>query len=395
MFYSRIQKTSDFLGEGREMDLINRQRVLKEFFELVRIDSPTKEERRLADVLKVRLEELNFEVTEDSAGEALKSDTGNLFAYRKGIVPGAPVILLVAHMDTVEPGRNIEPALRNGLIISVGNTILGADDKSGIVPILEAIRVINEQNIPHGDIQILFCVAEEGGVNGSRNLDQRLLRADLGFVLDSGGAPGTIILEAPGQERIDVTIQGKAAHAGVAPESGISAILVASRAIASMRLGRIDEETTANIGSINGGHATNIIADRVEITGEARSRNLIKLEEQTSHMVQAFEDAAREMGAQTSIQINKTYKPYKISSDSQVASIAAQAAKSIGLNPIFGSTGGGSDANHINQYRLPCAVLGIGMQKSHTTEECILEEDLYKTSEWVIEIIQQVGSVSK
>lgn len=375
--------------------MINRQRVLEEFYELVKIDSPTRDERKVADRLKTGLEALNLTVSEDKAGDVIGGNCGNVFGYLKGNIPETPVILLSAHMDTVEPGREIEPLLKNGVITSAGNTILGADNKAGIVPILEALRIIQEHNIPHGDIQVVFCVAEEGGLNGSRNLDQSLLKADIGFVLDAEGRPGKITLSAPGQDSMSVSIQGKAAHAGIAPEDGISAIVVASKAINEMQLGRIDEETTANIGTIHGGLATNIVADHVKITCEARSRILSKLERQTEHMIQAFKKAAQSMGSEISIEVKRAYSPFSLRSDSQVARVASQAAQNLGFEPSFISTGGGSDANYFNQYGVPSAVLGIGIQKFHTVEECIEEEDLYQSAEWVVEIIKEVGRLRK
>ena len=375
--------------------MINRQRIVEEFFELVQIDSPTLQERQIAEVLKSRLEALNFEVTEDRAGEALGGNCGNLFAYLTGNVPDAPVLLLSAHMDTVQPGYNIQPVLKDGVITSAGPTILGADDKSGIVPILEALRVIQEQNLPHGDIQVLFCVAEEGGVNGSRNLDQTLLRADFGYILDSGGKPGTVIIEAPGQERLNIVIKGKASHAGVAPEQGVSAIVTAAQAISGMRTGRIDEETTANIGTIQGGRATNIVADQVTITAESRSRNLEKMVQQTAHMVETFKRCAKEMGAEVEIEVRRAYEPYVLDENSHVAQLFTQVANKLGLTPQFTPSGGGSDANHINRYGVPCVVLGNGMAKSHTVDEYILEEDLYQATELVVEIIKQAALFHK
>lgn len=368
--------------------MINRERVVAEFCELTRIDSPTKNERQIADILKKRLESLNMVVTEDEAGLAIGGNCGNVFAYLKGDLPKAPIVLLSAHMDTVQPCLNIDPVIKDGLITSAGSTILGADDKSGIAPILEALRTIQEENIPHGDIQVIFSVAEEGGLNGSKNLDRTLLKADLGFVLDSGGKPGQIILEAPGQERINVTIKGRAAHAGVAPEEGISAIVVAAKAIASLQTGRIDDETTSNIGTIQGGRATNIVADRVEITCESRSRDLVKMERQTAQMCETFKHCAEEMGAIAEIEVIRLYDPFRLAEESKIAVLAAQAARSTGLTAVFGATGGGSDANYYNRYGVSCVVLGTGMQKYHTTDECIEEEDLYQSAKLVVEIIK-------
>lgn len=375
--------------------MINRERLLAEFLELTRIDSPTKNERQIADVLKNRLEGLGLNVTEDNTGELIGGNCGNVFAYLNGNLPNSPTVLLSAHMDTVAPCLNIEPVLHNGIITSDGSTVLGADDKSGIAPILEAIRYIQENRLSHGDIQVIFSVAEEGGLNGAKNLDKNLLKADFGYVLDCVGGPGEIILAAPGQDRLNVTINGKASHAGVSPEAGISSIVVAAKAIASMPTGRLDEETTANIGTIQGGRATNIVADRVDITCESRSRNLGKLESQTDQMCRTFRRYAEEMGAAADIEVIRLYDPFTLKEESQVAVIASQAAKSAGLEATFGSTGGGSDANFYNRYGVPCVVLGTGMQKPHSTEEYIEVEDLYRTTKLVVEIIKAVAKVEK
>ncbi|HBW39029.1 M20/M25/M40 family metallo-hydrolase [Desulfosporosinus sp. BICA1-9] len=375
--------------------MINRERLLAEFFELIKIDSPTRNEREIADVLKNRLESLGLSVREDNTGQLISGNCGNVIAYLKGNLPKAPTILLSAHMDTVDPCLNIEPVLHNGVITSAKSTILGADDKSGIAPILEAIRVIREKRLEHGDLQVIFSVAEEGGLNGAKNLDKTLLQADVGFILDCVGGPGEIVLAAPGQDRLNVTIKGKASHAGAAPEEGISAIVVAAKAIASMPTGRIDEETTANIGTIQGGRATNIVADWVEITCESRSRDLGKLESQTDQMCGAFRRCAEEMGAVAEIEVVRLYDPFTLREEAQVAVIASQAAKNAGLKVTFGPTGGGSDANYYNLYGVPCVVLGTGMQKPHTTEESIAEEDLYRTATLVVEIIKAVAKVEK
>lgn len=377
-----------YITEKESRIMIQRERLLAEFCELVKIDSPSRSERRIADVLKSRLESLHLTVVEDQAGLAIGGDCGNLFAHLKGSLPQAPVLLFSAHMDTVEPGRGVQPVLRDGLLVSEGQTILGADDKSGIAPILEALRVVQEQKIPHGDIQIVFSVAEEGGLNGSKNLDRNLLQADLGFVLDTGGNPGTIVLTAPGQDHIFVAIHGRAAHAGVAPEDGVSAIDVAAKAIAGLQTGRLDEETTCNIGTIQGGLATNIVAEKVEITGESRSRNLGKLEKLTEQMCAAFRRCSEEAGARAEIEVYRMYDPFKVEEEAEVAALAVQGARAAGLMPVFGASGGGSDANYFNQYGVPCVVLATGMQKTHTTEECIVEEDLYRTANLIVEIIK-------
>lgn len=368
--------------------MVNKERMLAEFFELVKITCSTRAEREVADMVKARLAALGLEVREDDVGAKIGGNCGNVLALLKGTVPSAPVLMLSAHLDSVEPCAGINPRLKDGVITSAGDTVLGADDKAGVAGILEALRIVRENGIAHGDIQVVFTVAEEGGVNGSKNIDRSLLKADFGYVLDSGGAPGRIINAAPGQNSIKVVIRGKTAHAGVAPEEGINAIVVAGKAMAQLKQGRIDAETTANVGVIKGGQATNIVPDYVEIACEARSRNAAKLEAQTKHMVDIFEQVAAANGAKAEVSVKKAYDPYVLTDDMPVVALAVQAAASIGLTPILEATGGGSDANFFNAFGVPSAVLAVGMSKVHTTAEFIKEADLYKTAELVVAIIK-------
>jgi len=379
------KEPSVFLGG---IIMINQERILAEFFELVKIKCSSREERQVADILKGRLVELGLEVFEDKAGEKIGGNCGNVFAYKKATLASAPAILFTAHMDCVEPCGGIEPQLRDGIITSVGDTILGGDDKAGIVGILEALRIINEKNIPHGPLQVIFTVSEEGGLNGAKHIDPSLLKADFGYALDSSGEPGEIIHMAPGQNSIVAVVHGRKAHAGIAPEEGINAIVVAGKALGEMKYGKIDFETTANIGLIEGGIATNIVPDWVEIKCEARSRSMEKLAAQTNHMKETFEKVATDHGARSEVLVKKAYDSFVLPEDSTVISLVAKAAKSIGLTPEIKGTGGGSDANFFNKYGVPMAVLGIGMKKVHTAEEYIREVDLYNSAELVIAIIK-------
>lgn len=371
--------------------MINKKRVLTEFLELVQIKCSTRQEREVGDLLTARLKELGCSVTEDNAGEILGGNCGNIVANLKGNIPGAPTVMLAAHLDCVEPCANVKPQIKEGIITSDGTTILGADDKAGVTAILETLRVIKEQNLAHGDIQIVFAVAEEGGVNGSKNLDQSLLKADFGYALDSSGRPGKIIVNAPGQNKIHIKIHGKTAHAGLAPEEGINAIVAAGKILANVPQGRIDDETTCNVGVIKGGRATNIVPDLVEISCESRSRNQAKLDKLTAEICKAFEDGAKENNVKVDIVVAKAYGPYVLDKNSQVVTTAADAAKKLGLDIQITGTGGGSDANNYNNYGVPCTVLGVGMQKAHTTEEFIIEEDLYTTAAWVLQIIKDAA----
>jgi tripeptide aminopeptidase len=375
--------------------MINKERILSEFFELVKINCPSRDEREVADVLKERLTKLNLSVKEDDIGGKIGGNCGNVFAYLKGNVPGAPTVMLNAHMDCVQPCAGIEPILKNGVISSAGDTILGADNKAGVVAIMEAIRVVQELNIPHGDVQVIFTVAEDGGLDGARNMDKANLQADFGYSFDASGSPGEIITMAPGQNSILVTMYGKSAHAGVAPEEGINAIAVAGKALAELQQGRIDFETTANVGIILGGVATNIVPDRVELKCEARSRNLDKLEAQSKHMKETFERVAAANGARAEVTVEKAYNPYVLGDNDPVIKLFAEAAESIGIKANLAVTGGGSDANFFNAYGLPTAVLGIGMSKVHTADEFIKEVDLYQSAEVALAIIKSAASMKK
>ena len=370
--------------------MINADRTVKEFMELVQVDSVSGQERKLADLLLDRLESLGLEVWEDDAGKKLNTSAGNIIGKLPKTVAGGEPVLLCAHMDTVEPGVGVVPVLDNRLIKSSGDTILGADDKAGITAILEVLRVIRENNIPHGGIEVAFTVWEEGGLLGAKNLDFDRLESKMGFVLDSDGPAGTIIVQAPSQDRISATVRGRAAHAGISPEEGINAIVVASRAIAAMKLGRIDDETTANIGIITGGKAINIVPDAVTIKGETRSLTASKREAQTKSMVAALEETARANGTTADVVVETIYPDFKLGEKDRVVIIAARAARQLGMNPNLVKTGGGSDANIFNNRGIAVANLGIAMQKVHTTDEYICSEDLVSNARYLLEIISTV-----
>lgn len=375
--------------------MINRQRLLKDFFDLVQIRSSTKNERHIADILAKRLADLGCSVSEDDAGKKIGGNAGNLFGYLRGSVPDAPRLMLSAHMDTVEPSENIKPRLEKGVITAEGPTILGADCKAGLAAILEAVLCARESGLEHGDIQLVITVAEEGGVNGSKNMDPSRLQADLGYVFDTNGSPGKVVVSAPGKNRIDVTIQGKKAHAGICPEEGINAIMGAAKALAHLPMGRIDQETTANVGVITGGTSTNVVPDTAQFCIETRSRDKAKLDALTDEIISGIEKGAASCGARAAVRMQPDYAPYSLAQDAPQIRLVAQAMGAIGLTPRFEGTGGGSDANFFNSYGVPTAVLATGMTKAHTVEECILEEDLYKTGELALAIIKAAARTKK
>lgn len=374
--------------------MVNESRLIDLFLEICRINTPARHEKVLVDFVQPKLEEIGFACVRDEAHRQTGGDTGNLIATLPGSVPDAPAIFFSAHFDTVEPNPDVKILIDNGVIRTNGTSILGADDKSGMAPIIEAMRVVQEQNLPHGDIQLLLTVSEEIGLLGARHIDRSLVKARMGFVLDTGPPIGSIVYTAPTQDSLNITLKGRPAHAGVEPEKGISAIQVAARAIDRMRLGRIDSETTANIGVIQGGNATNIVCPEVKIRGEARSRDPRKLVDQVQHMVETLHEAAADFGAELDIEVLHMYDAYRLSADEPVIRLAWEAAKEIGLTPTLKEAGGGSDANVFNAMGLPACVLSTGQSQVHTHQENIAIEDLIRTAEWVVAIVKRAANVT-
>lgn len=356
--------------------MIKRDRLVSTFLELVQIDSPSGQEEEIARHLVAVLKSLDLLVVRDA--------TGNVIGHLAG--EGQP-ILLSAHMDTVEPGRGVKPLVRDGAITSDGTTILGADDKSGVAVILEVLRVLVEQDLDHPPLEVALMVSEEKGLKGAKGLDLTRLRAREGIVLDSGGEIGTIVVSAPSQDKIRAVVHGKAAHAGAEPEKGINAIVVAAEAIAAMPLGRIDEETTANIGRIQGGTATNIVPDRAEMEGEARSHDERKLEAQVQAMTEALKKAANRHGATVEIDVQRSYSTFKLSEEDSIVRRAVAAARTLGLTPALVPSGGGSDANIFNAGGMAAINISAGMEKVHTTEERIAVADMVKCTEFLLAIL--------
>lgn len=371
--------------------MINQERLVQSFIEMCRVNTPPRQEKALVDRIQPRLEALGFACIRDHAHDKTGGDCGNLIASLRGSVQGAASIFFSAHFDTVEPNEDVQVVFDKGVIRSDGATILGADDKGGMAPIIEAMHSIREEGTPHGDIQLLLTVSEEIGLLGAHHIDRSLITSQMGFVLDTGPPVGSVVTVAPSQDSMTVTIRGVPAHAGVEPEKGISAIQVAARAIESMKLGRIDSETTANIGTIRGGEATNIVCPEVTIRAEARSSDPGKLAEQVKHMTETFKIAADQFGAEAQISVRHMYDTYRLTESDSVIQIAREAAHEIGLEAPMKRAGGGSDANVFNAFGIPTTVLGTGMRNIHTHEECISVEDLVKSAEWVVAIVERAA----
>jgi len=336
------------------------QRIAKQFCDMVRIDSESGDEAQFIDYLKELFEK-------DLGADCVLDAFGNLIARvaGKNSEKTTPV-LLCSHADTVKPGTGIEPIIKDGIISSAGDTVLGADDKAGIAEIFEAVLTA-EQRPP---IEILITRSEEIGLIGAKNVDCSMLQAKMGFVID-GDEPDTITIGGPSHVSIDIEIIGKAAHAGMEPEKGISAIRVAARAITSMPEGRIDEETTANIGIIQGGVIRNGVPEKAMIKAECRSLNHDKCMRQAEIIRDAFEAAADEFGAKVKVNLDLEYEAFQISDTAPVVQVAKQVIASAGLQPRTAVITGGTDALVLSRRGITSVVLGYGGKKEHSNEEWI------------------------
>jgi tripeptide aminopeptidase len=372
---------------------VNSERLAETFLSLASIDSISRQEKRLADEIIRLLAPMVSKTLIDHAGALTGSDTGNLIFKMNGNRPVAP-LMLNAHMDTVEPGLGVHPKFQNNVFTSDGTTILGADDKSAIAIIIETLRIIHEQDLPHGPMDIVFTICEEIGLKGAKHLDFSLVDAKIGYALDTADTE-CVITRAPSANHFEIIVHGKDAHAGADPEKGINAISLASKAIAQLELGRIDEETTCNIGVLEAPGATNIVPHRALVKGEARSHDAIKLEAVTRRIISSFEDVIAEYRRSHSngslprleVQLENEFPGTNISHDHTVVLMAQKAAARLGRTLALKRTGGGSDANIFFSKGIVTGVIGTGMKDIHTVRESIHLNDMVKTVSLLLEII--------
>lgn len=364
------------------------ERLLTTFLELVRIDSPSGEEADVAHYLTHALRDIGMKVKVDDAAYEADSNTGNVIAEMPGTCKGRTVVFS-AHMDTVEPGRGIDPVVEAGVIRSAGNTILGADDKGGVAAIVEALRRLAESGKPHPCVRALFTVGEERGLQGAKALKPKDAAGDLCLVLDADGGPGGIVTQAPTHYVFSATFHGHSSHAGVEPEKGRSAIQMAAHAISSMRLGRLDHETTANIGRVAGGTATNVIASSCHVTGECRSLDAAKVEAVRQQMDAALKSAASSFGGTVTVLWTKEYDGFRFAEDHPLVKLVEDAARDVGLNPHTFATGGGSDGNVLSAKGLPSLVLSSGMTNVHGTSETMTVRDLQSMTRLLLAVVER------
>jgi len=372
--------------------MLNFERLLLEFKNLLAIESPSRKEGKLAYYLADLFFALGFKPYFDTSSEATGSEVGNLIVKVPGRV-ASPPLFFCAHLDTVGPCEGIEIFEENGVIRSNGKTILGADDKAGIAILLELVRTLKENEIPHPPLELVFTTAEEIGLLGAKNLAYHHLEAKYGFVLDSE-APEEVIHGAPSSYQFTIKVRGKAAHAGLEPEKGINAIKILAQIIAGLPTGRLDHETTMNIGKLNGGKYVNIVPDFAFVEGEMRSHD----EEKLKNLMREVENKVQEVIENYPYKVEglpsgktlftRVFKAFYIPEDDPLADLVKRAGLEANLNLTFKRKEGGSDANVFNERGLKCLILGTGMQKVHTTEEFILVKDLFKAARLVFEIVR-------
>jgi tripeptide aminopeptidase len=349
-------------------------RLLSTFLDLVRIDSPTGFEAACGAYCADKLRALGFTVRFDDSSSLTGSDTGNLIAELPGTAPG--VLALSAHLDCVEPCCGVVPCVIDGVVSSEGDTVLGADDKAGLAAALEAFERLVESDRPRPTLKALFTVQEEVGLIGAKHLTDEDAACDLCLVLDAEGSPGAIVTAAPTHYTFAAEFYGRASHAGVAPERGVSAILMATDAIGRMRLGRLDDSTTANVGTIRGGTCTNVVAARCDVTGECRSLDRPTVEALKAEMNEALRASAEAAGGSVDVVWKLEYEGFLYPDDSPLVALVAGACRSIGIEPTTYRTGGGSDANVLAGKGVPVLALACGMRGVHGTHEQLAVADL-------------------
>ncbi len=399
---------------------INEERLARTFVQLCEIDSPSRKEKGVSDYLTRTFQDLGAaSIVEDHSGEQTGSDCGNLIIHFAGNRPERETIFFACHMDTVEPGCGVKVVREGDIFTSHGDTVLGSDDKSGIAALIELIRILQENKIDHGPLELLFTTCEEIGLLGAKALDCAGLTAAYGYALDSTGID-RIITGAPASNKQKIEVHGIAAHAGLHPEDGVSALCLTAEAISRLRWGRLDEESTANLGLIHGGVATNIIPGQITIEGEVRSHSLQKLAAYTAEIERTFQQvieswplppvalqpsmeratlghpcpaslapvpSERPLQPSVTIQVQLEYPAMHLEPGDPVLARVKEAGMLLDRKLDFQIAGGGSDANIFNSFGLPTAIIATGMDKVHTTDECLDMKDLIRLTELLFAIV--------
>ncbi|WP_053365684.1 M20/M25/M40 family metallo-hydrolase [Bacillus sp. FJAT-27245] len=367
---------------------INEHRLLESFLQMAKVNAPSGSEKPMAEYLVPKLQELGFSIQFDEAHKEFGGNCGNLIAWWNGTDPDAEPLFFSTHLDTVLPTEGLKPVIKDGIIYSDGTTILGADDRAALAAYLEGIKVIQESGIPCGPIELILTVNEQPGLVGARYLDYSLVRSKKGFIFDSTGDVGQIILQGPFSCRIYCEIEGRSSHIGLNPEDGINAFLIAADALRDMELGKVNDQTLANIGVIKGGTMSSIIPGEVELIGEVRSFSKEALDTQLGNMKEAAEKAASKHGGRANVRFEKKYSGFRIPLEHEIAKTAIRAADQIGVKKYTTKTLGGADTNVLNENGLECLTLGNGFKNLHTFQEHISIENLMNGGRYVVTLIK-------
>ena len=351
-------------------------RVVDLFLELCAIPSPPGQERAVADRIIRELDAIGLEWDEDGCGPAIGSTAGNVLCRVPGNVGGGVPIFLCAHLDTVPLDGDLEPVLDDGIVRNAGGTILGADDKSALAVMVEAARRIVEEGRPHAGVELLFTPMEEIGLVGANAFDVTRLEARVGYVYDQAAPIGDVVVGSPTAQELELTFVGRAAHAGMYPEEGRSAVLAAARAIVDMPLGRIDEVTSANVGLVRGGTARNVVPERCTLEAEVRSHDDARVSEVVQQIVDAAAFAASVSECSLETRVEPKYRGYRFRDDDLAVRLAVDALAQAGYTARLGLSGGAADANVFNSRGLRCVNLANGMTDIHTPDERIAIEDI-------------------
>lgn len=382
----------DERNKKRAAFAIDPERLKKTFVHLVSVPAPSGDEKQEAELVAKKLRALGVETAVDQAGEACGSTTGNVWGFIKGNVPGALRLFFEAHMDSVAPATGTRVIEKDGVLYSDGTTTLGGDDKSGIAAVLEALQVILENDLPHGDIQCCFAIGEETGSYGMRYMDPSWIRADVGYCMDCGGHPGTIYHRSPKAIDLTVTVRGKAAHAGIEPEKGVNAIMLGAKALSALPAwGRLDEDTTLSVDLIQGGLASNIVPESCRFVIDMRCPDEVRLEQLKTDMLERFRREVEAGGGILEVQESVAAPGVSLDPEAPAVKLAADAAARLGFPVKLEPTGGCSDANFLCGMGLPTVLLATGMDQIHTTQERLAVEDLNNAARWVLAIVEEAA----
>ncbi|MFJ7665946.1 M20/M25/M40 family metallo-hydrolase [Lysinibacillus sp. NPDC097195] len=368
---------------------VNEEKLVQLFLEMAKINGPSSKESRVAAYLEQVLPKLGFQLTFDQAHQHFNGEVGNLIAWHPGTDETIPPLFFSTHMDTVLPTENLQPIIKDGIIYSDGTTILGADDRAALAAYVEAMRAIIESDVPHGPIELILTVNEQAGLVGAKYMDYNKIKSKNGYIFDSSGDVGQIIIQGPYSSRIWFTVKGNAAHIALNADAGNNAFIIAAEGLLSMELGEIDRETLANIGIINGGELTSIIPGTVTLGGEVRSFSKEKLDAQLQQMQLAMERAAQKFQGTVEVRIEEKYLGFDIADDANLVKTVMEAANNICVTPYVTKTLGGADTNVLNEHGLTCITLGNGFQNIHSFRENISIENLVNTGRLTAALIEQ------